>query len=867
MTLKQVPTNSQMVPAIIVSDSNEVVIGAISADVCQVGQKALGLTSLPSSWVPRWFSVPLATCDAAVSQRINWLSIAEVIVSQFSRTTELIIRSSSPNEDLDTRGHFYSQKCSCTSANELAQVLQKIALQLNEQTSDQELDSSSKPICAPIVQAFLPATFLGHLSNEYRHAQRNIDFLYEVEEISYSQYTLFNPKKAEPEIRVAEPKSFRLDRPVQSINTGKRIQVGTGNLSLSLERSLRNVGRWIASEKLRAHLEWLVYEGDLYVVQIDVDQLPSKIRPMSRAPHVINTSLIQELKVFSPLQLNSGCANLRKTRSHHLLKEAHAFVPPIYVAQNIHLLDWNTGNIPLEISDDLTVLCASQVILRFDVPYQRSDWTNLPTIGPINEPKKLEQQLRSAIERLSQRGIPLNDVTLVAHHFIAARASAWSEARADSDKVRIDATWGLPDGLQTFAHDTYIWDLSNSTFKPDIRYKDRFIDVEEDGQWTTRKAYPKLAREWCCEKASIMEIAQVTARVARICNGPVRIMWFLDVIAGTGGQSRNLMPWIVVEPDADEQASWANLDSWFEEDENLDIFRRKAKLATSKFVSNMASLELFEKTPSIFDLGGKVLLLQPDETVLRNRSFLERFAEVIKSNSGPPWKILYEGSILAHTLYQLRKLGVDIVPLLKQVHVPRRVYSRKLVRDLIPQKISQSGESVDIKELNDEDYLYALRQKLIEEALEVAYADERDDVIEELADVIAVVKALANSVGSSWEEVNEEELRKHQKRGGFEERLYLQASGYDSVIEGNADNDIPGSVVVRKIRRGQKNGVRIPLVPPLRSGHAVTQHNFSTGALEVIVNYKEHDVEVFFSKKAHAQEQNGIQLSLFDDLE
>lgn len=836
--------SSYRVSAIVMNASNEAVAQIIDADIHQIGQKAVGLTKVPKSWVPRWCSVPLVTCNAALSGELQWLTIAKVLISEFSGAEELIVRSSAPTEDLDTRGYFESERCSCSNPEQLAQVLRKISLQSEDEGASQASSLHPSPVCAPIVQIFVPANLLGHLSNEYRHAQRSVDFLYEVEQI-------LNPALG---IEIAEPSSFRLDRPVQSIDASKRIHAGASRSEI--ENGIQNLGRWIAFQNLRVHVEWLVYGDEIYVVQLDTDPLPPKIKPMSRCTLVGDSSRIEGLSFFVQIQPDQQYSHLRKTRSHYLFREAKAFVPPIYIAENLQTLDWSKG-LPQEIVCDLQALCSSKLILRFDVPCDRPDWTNLPTLGPSVDSVQIGQEVFDVIQKLGEKEIPLTDITLVAHHFIAARASAWSEARPNFDKVRVDAVWGLPDGLQTFAHDTYIWDLKTNAFKPNVRYKDRFIDVEENGEWITRRAYPNLARDWCCDKESTLHIAQITSRVANVCRGPVRIMWFLDVIAGAGGQNQSFMPWIVVEPDADDQDAWGKPELWLEHDVNLAKLRRKAKLATSKFVSNRDSLELFEKRPSIFDLGGRVILFQPDETVVRDKNFLERFAQVVKSSSGSNWTVLYEGSMLAHTPYQLRKYGVDVVYLLERVHVPRRMYSRKLVRDLIPEKIAQGGEFAEVKELNDEDYSYALRQKLVEEALEVAYADESDDVIEELADVIAVVKALAISVGSSWDDVIEEELRKRKKRGGFENRLYLEASGYDSAKGG--DSSLPGEILVRKLRRG---GIRVPLVPPLRNDHAVARHTFSSIGIEVKVTYKGHEVEIYFAKKTS---KDWLQLSLFDE--
>jgi predicted house-cleaning noncanonical NTP pyrophosphatase (MazG superfamily) len=838
----QVLMNSHRVSAIVINASKKAVVKTINADVYQIGQKAVGLTKIPESWLPKWLSVPIDTCNAAVLSKIQWLDIAKALISELSEAEELIVRSSAPNEGLDTRGYFESEKCSSDAPEQLAQVLRKISLQVEGEASNQESSLSLLPVCAPIVQIFLSASLLGHLSNEYRHAQRNVDFLYEVEH-------MLHPILG---IETAEPSSFRLNRPVQSVDVSKRIYAGASKPTF--ESGIKDLGRWIASQKLRVHVEWLVFQNEIYVVQLDADLLPPTIKPMSQCPSTGDSSLVEGLEFFVRLQSDQKHSNLRKTRSHYLLEKAKAFVPPIYIAENLHTLDWSE-ELPQAIAVDLLKLCSSQLILRFDVPCDRPDWTNLPTIGPLIDPKEIGEKVFNATKKLVEKGIPHSDITLVAHHFIAARASAWSEARPDFDNVRVDAVWGLPDGLQTFAHDTYIWDLKTNTFKPNVRYKDRFIDVADNSQWVTRRAYPNLARDWCCDKESIAQIAQLTSNVANMCAGPVRIMWFLDVIAGAGGQNQSLMPWIVVEPDTDTQESWGKPELWLEQDKNISRLRKKAKLATSRFVSNMESLELFEKKPSTFDLGGRLVLFQPDETVVRDKNFLWRFAEAVKSNSNPSWKVLYEGSTLAHNPYLLRKFDIDVICLSERVHVPRRMYSRKLVRDFIPEKIAQGGEFAEVKELNDEDYSYALRQKLVEEALEVAYADEYDDVIEELADVIAIVKALASSVGSSWDEVIEVELKKRKKRGGFENRLYLEASGYNSVKTG--DSSMPGEILVSKLRRG--NGVCIPLVPPLRNDHAESRHAFNSTGIEILVTYKGHEVEIQFT-----QSKNWKQLSLFD---
>lgn len=837
--------------AIALSANGKPLIAEVMPEPSIVGQKAVGLSKLPNTWVPQWISVPFSICQSAQISRVTWHDIAKLLLSEFEDVHELIVRSSSQSEDLETRGWFSSQRCT-NEIDKLSLCLWCVATQTPLDESN--VFCSDKPIvCAPIVQTYVPGILVGHLSNEYRHAQRNVDFLYEIE------WKKGQGNNSEP----SPPRSFRLDRPIQPVSTSHRPAVGSSN-AIELDKGMKTIGRWIASNTKRAHVEWLVSQKNLFIVQLDEDSLPVPIKPMSQCDYdSAYPRIIEGLAIFSPLSKEEKYLNLRKTRSHFLLREAKAFVPPIYVADNLDRLDWCLGKIPEILYADLSKLSCVKLIVRFDVSCTHRNWSNLPTIGPSKDVKKIAASLCKAIQQLVDRDIPLSEITLVAHHFIVASASAWSEAKPRAEKIRIDANWGLPDGLQTFAHDTYIWDLKNKKITPDIRYKDRFIDVTCDGTWITRRAYPRLASESCCEKETVQEIAEITARVAEICACPVRIMWFLDVLAGADENYSSFMPWIVVEPEEDERDFWGQPEYWLELAEDRTKLWKKAKLSTAKVVSNSSSLELFNAKPDSFDLGGKHVLFQPEVSFVRDRKFVESFAQIINTNSKQIWTVIYEGSMLSHTPYQLRKLGIKVLPLLEKAREPRRIFSRKLVRDLIPEKISDSGEYADTIELKENEYNQALRQKLIEEALEVAYADENDDLIEELADVMAVMKALTKFIGVPWSKIEEAELEKRRKRGGFEKRLYLQASGYSSKKGKNIVS--PDPPIFRKFSNGQIK-VTLPIVPPLHPEDASVGHVFSSTGDEIKILYKGHEIEIrFISKAAKTKQQTIKQLSLFEN--
>lgn len=93
----------------------------------------------------------------------------------------------------------------------------------------------------------------------------------------------------------------------------------------------------------------------------------------------------------------------------------------------------------------------------------------------------------------------------------------------------------------------------------------------------------------------------------------------------------------------------------------------------------------------------------------------------------------------------------------------------KLVRDKIPEIIAQQGESANIRILSDKAYTAALEQKLDEETAEF----HKEKNLEELADILEVVYALADDLGCTKEDLLQVYNQKHEKRGGFQSRIFL----------------------------------------------------------------------------------------------
>lgn len=101
-----------------------------------------------------------------------------------------------------------------------------------------------------------------------------------------------------------------------------------------------------------------------------------------------------------------------------------------------------------------------------------------------------------------------------------------------------------------------------------------------------------------------------------------------------------------------------------------------------------------------------------------------------------------------------------------------KIYN-KLVRDNIPEIIKNNDENPIITILDDKRYKEELEKKLYEEYNEVLESSGNDR-IEELADMIEVIKALAKLENKTLEEVIEVSNNKANKRGAFDKKIFLE---------------------------------------------------------------------------------------------
>ena len=75
--------------------------------------------------------------------------------------------------------------------------------------------------------------------------------------------------------------------------------------------------------------------------------------------------------------------------------------------------------------------------------------------------------------------------------------------------------------------------------------------------------------------------------------------------------------------------------------------------------------------------------------------------------------------------------------------------------------------------MDENEFLVEAKKKLHEELAEYEEATTDTDAVEELADLLELIQALAKIHGVTVEELEAVRAKKQQQRGGFEERLYL----------------------------------------------------------------------------------------------
>ena len=139
------------------------------------------------------------------------------------------------------------------------------------------------------------------------------------------------------------------------------------------------------------------------------------------------------------------------------------------------------------------------------------------------------------------------------------------------------------------------------------------------------------------------------------------------------------------------------------------------------------------------------------------------------------WYLLIILAGLLACLYFYKKksdellIPIDIISNVKM----RKFIHNKLWRDKGPVRMEATGSIVHVTILDDEQYVQQLGLKLKEEADEVHTAKNKEDLMNEIADVFEVLDAIMKHHDFSRDEILEIQKAKRDERGGLFERKFV----------------------------------------------------------------------------------------------
>jgi predicted house-cleaning noncanonical NTP pyrophosphatase (MazG superfamily) len=97
----------------------------------------------------------------------------------------------------------------------------------------------------------------------------------------------------------------------------------------------------------------------------------------------------------------------------------------------------------------------------------------------------------------------------------------------------------------------------------------------------------------------------------------------------------------------------------------------------------------------------------------------------------------------------------------------------KLIRDKLLLVIQNKGVEVEHRVLDSDEYISALKDKLLEEVKELCTAKSKLELKEEIADVLEVIYSLCSGENIDLNEIEEIRLKKLSTNGGFSNKIFI----------------------------------------------------------------------------------------------
>ena len=115
----------------------------------------------------------------------------------------------------------------------------------------------------------------------------------------------------------------------------------------------------------------------------------------------------------------------------------------------------------------------------------------------------------------------------------------------------------------------------------------------------------------------------------------------------------------------------------------------------------------------------------------------------------------------------------------------------KIVRDNVVRNIRESGENVKSAVLKDADAVRGLASKMLEELEELILAETHNERLNELSDVLEIVRGIARQYKIDWVDLIDCADKKRQRNGGFDAlRILIDDQSGDPSIAIDADIEL-----------------------------------------------------------------------------
>lgn len=793
------------------------------ADAARFGAKAAGLAQLDLSWTPRFFALEVGA-HARLKENEDLrdaMSTAQRVLG--ACPDGVIVRSSALGETLDKRGAFDSARAAAAVSDVTSCILEMVA----------KAPEASRKQLGFIVQEWLGGAATGHLSNERRVSREPRSWLCE----------------AELPIE-GEDKSFRFR--VDSQTRGRE------DLSCSsweeLAAAIRTVARQMHRHGGRYHLEW-VWDGTrVWVVQCDPDRVERGAPPGSAWTEDEAAPPLGDLRRFK--RVPTECTPFPKV--DHVREFQRCGLP----SGDIRVLAGATvigrlarGKISRELRRDLSELIKAPIVVRTDfrAAAQQPKVLSKRTDTCLTY-DQLEAFLVDTATTAVAGGCSPVDLAFIAHRFMLARAGAMSFGRHGSSRVRIDATWGLPDSLLFYPHDSFRVDVGTRNVERYLRCKTDYIDVAADGQWRSHVAGSDWDWRPTLTDQEAIRIAEMTVRLAEHVGADIEVMFFI----GGKRPGGSILPWFFAANE--RHATDVQAAPGFYVGERATITNQKdlhtldGELGTSTGNRRL------------------IVCLKPTIELLRSREFILEVADVAKRRSLP---IELEGSELSHAYYLLEDAGAAIRCLNPWRPPDRRRSFGKLVRDFVPVKIERRGEFATTYSADRAELKELIKAKVIEEAFEYYWSPDADTDVEELADLLELLRTAARVHGIDFSVVIQTAEAKLEERGGFENGVVLvetRDSGsslrWDESRSGRLIT-VPVAASTRRRANSARRVVRLPggrlilpVAPPTGWKKGESRTVGLTAEDEVTVTYGPTEILVHLQSRPTRGNRN--QLPLFD---